>query len=245
MPLVILKSSLECNAGDTPGAHYADVIHNFARLRLDQQPIVRFATTPKSVSIEPGARMVILLPTDDVLHIPHLADPKIHYELLSKPGLALSGLPTPPSKVIDTVLAPSDVHDSQLMAAEIDRITRLIDDCKMPFLLKLAQSVSGRDVYQIHRVTQRTAVKAMLSAQLGHILRQINRLNHHMHPCSLVLQEFVHGTTIAWSLFHLGPLAGHFVQRGLLEVSLFKSILEPLGQPVKTYSRERSRGAAW
>ncbi|KAK1147957.1 hypothetical protein N8T08_000473 [Aspergillus melleus] len=141
--------------------------------------------------------MVVPHPLDDVLHIPHLVDPEIHYELLSKPGLAMSGLPTPPSKVIDT----TDVHDPQLVAAEIDRITRLIDDCKMPFLLKLAHSVSGQGVYQIHTATQCTAVKAMLSAQLGHMLRQITGLNHHMHPCSLVLQEFVHGTTVALSLF--------------------------------------------
>ena len=41
----------------------------------------------------------------------------------------------------------------------------------------------------------------MLSTQLGILLRQLNQTNRHLHPCSIVLQDFVDGPVVALSMF--------------------------------------------
>ncbi|GIK05399.1 hypothetical protein Aspvir_009508 [Aspergillus viridinutans] len=203
MPLAVLYADSQCDdqALDTLHADHADIFRNFAQLSFDQQPIVSFPTSSESISVEPGAHIAVIFPSDSVLHLPHLVDPEIHYEILSKPGLATSGLPTPPSKVIDTVLTPHDVHDQDLLRGEISRITQLLDNHELPFVLKLPQSASGLGVFKVCTDAQRADVKATLAAQLGRMLQQINESNHHMHPCSLVIQRFIHGTTMGLSLF--------------------------------------------
>ncbi|KAF7155888.1 hypothetical protein CNMCM5623_008768 [Aspergillus felis] len=203
MPLAILYAGSQCNdqALDTLRADNADVFRNFAQLPSRQQPIVSFATSSESISVGPGAQIAVMFPADCVLHLPHLVDPEIHYELLSKPGLAMSGLPTPPSEVIDTVLTPHDVHDQDLLKGEISRITQLLDNHELPFVLKLPQSASGMGVFKVDTDAQRADVKATLATQLGRMLQQINESNHHMRPCSLVIQRFIPGTTMGLSLF--------------------------------------------
>ncbi|PKX89333.1 solid-state culture-specific ATP-grasp domain protein [Aspergillus novofumigatus IBT 16806] len=203
MPLAILEADSQCNdqALDTLRADHADVFRNFAQLSFDQQPVVSFATSSKSIPVEPGAHIAVMFPSDCVLHLQHLVDPEIHYELLSKPGLAMSGLPTPPSKVIDTVLTPHEVHDQDLLRGEISRITQLLDNHELPFVLKLPQSASGLGVFKVLTDAQRTDAKAILAAQLGRMLQKINESNHHMRPCSLVIQDFIQGTTMGLSLF--------------------------------------------
>jgi hypothetical protein len=157
MPLAILNVHSQRNdqALDTVHAEHADVFRNFAQLSFEQQPIVSFATSSESISIEPGAHIAVMFPSDCVLHLPHLVDPEIHYGLLSKPGLATSGLPTPPSKVIDTVLTPHEVHDQDLLRGEISRITQLLDNYELPFVLKLPQSASGLGVFKVLTDAQR------------------------------------------------------------------------------------------
>ncbi|KAF4237557.1 hypothetical protein CNMCM8980_004623 [Aspergillus fumigatiaffinis] len=194
MPLAILDAHSLCN-------DQLDVSRNFAPLCFDQQPIVSFATSSESISVERGVHIAVTFPSDCVLHLPHVVDPEMHYELLSKPGLATSGLPMPPSKVIDTVLTPHDVHDWDLLRGEISRITQVLDSHELPFVLKLPQSTSGLGVFKVLTNAQRADVKAILASQLSRMLQQINESNHHMRPCSLVIQDFIHGTTMALSLF--------------------------------------------
>ena len=119
--------------------------------------------------------------------------------LLSKRGLALSGLPTPPTQIIDTCFIGSE--DPMLLKQSIAQMVDSIDKHQLPFMVKLPQSISGMGNFAISTETERDQVKALFTAQLGAMLQQLNRFNHHLYPCSMVLQDFITGPVVALSLF--------------------------------------------
>jgi hypothetical protein len=209
MPLVILDiiaqrrldsgSEGDPQVTDSVPAHHLDIYQTFAQLQPDQRPIVSFAENPDSIELGLDARIAVLLPTDCLSHLPHLTCPETHYEILSKRGLAVSGLPTPPSRVIDTMLV--NYEDPRLLAIETARMMGPIEQHQIPFMVKLPQSISGMGTFAVTSETDRTRIKAMLTTQLGAMLRQLNQTNRHLHPCSLVLQDFVDGPVVALSLF--------------------------------------------
>jgi hypothetical protein len=209
MPLVILdvgaqrklnsESEGDPRAADSVPAHHLDIYQTFTQLQPDQRPIVRFANSPESIELGLDARIAVLLPTNCLSHLPHVICPETHYEILSKRGLALSGLPTPPSRVIDTVLV--DCEDPSALDIETARMTGSIEQHQVPFMVKLPQSISGMGTFAVTSETDRTRIKAMFTTQLGLMLRQLNQTNRHLHPCSIVLQDFVDGPVVALSLF--------------------------------------------
>ncbi|KAJ5088704.1 hypothetical protein N7456_012320 [Penicillium angulare] len=210
MPLVILDFiAQKSNTDDEPSspstssvpAHHLDIYQTFAQLQPDQRPDVSVANSPASIELLVGSdsRIAVLLPTDCLSNLPHLTCPETHYEILSKRGLAVSGLPTPPSLVIDTTLI--DYEDPALLAQESVRMAEAIGRHEIPFLVKLPQSISGMGTFAITSETDRAQIKAMLSTQLGVMLRQLNKDNRNLYPCSIVLQDFVDGPVVALSLF--------------------------------------------
>lgn len=208
MPLFILdfdeKKQKEeniktCQVMDQLPAHHVDIHRTFAQLIPDQQPALNFAKSPESISSDAGTQIAVLLPTDCLSHLPHLVDQETHYMLLSKRGLALSGLPTPPTQIIDTCFIDSE--DPMLLKQSIAQMVDSIDKHQLPFMVKLPQSISGMGNFAISTETERDQVKALFTAQLGAMLQQLNRFNHHLYPCSMVLQDFITGPVVALSLF--------------------------------------------
>lgn len=209
MPLIILdvvaqrklnsKSNGVPRAADCVPAHHLDIYQTFAQLQPNQRPIVRFAESPDSIKLGLDAKIAVLLPTDCLSHLPHLTCPETHYEILSKRGLAMSGLPTPPSKVIDTILV--DHEDPSQLADETARMLSPINQYQVPFMVKLPQSISGVGTFAVTSETDRMRIKAMLTTQLGVMLRQLNHINRHLHPCSIILQDFVDGPVVGLSFF--------------------------------------------
>lgn len=209
MPLVILdfdsknnhkeENHKTCQIRDKLPAHHVDIRRTFAQLMSDQQPNLTFVSSPESIFLDAGAQIAVLLPIDCLSHLPHLVHPEIHYEILSKRGLAMSGLTTPPSQVIDTCLV--DSGDPILLKQEVARVVNSIGQHQLPFMVKLPQSISGMGTFAITTEAERDRVKNILTAQLGAMLQQLNRCNHHLYPCSLVLQDFITGPVVALSLF--------------------------------------------
>ncbi|CRG82671.1 hypothetical protein PISL3812_00015 [Talaromyces islandicus] len=199
MSLIIPDLDVQSSGNTNPD--YTDVFQNLAQLPTCQQPTVGFEKDLRSLNLKPGAHIAAMFPSDSLLHLPHIIDPSVHFEILSKRGLALSGLPTPVSEVIDSVLSPSDVQDPALRNREVARMIKQIEEHPLPFLLKLPQTVSGVGVFKISTDTDRARVKGILDNNLGGMLWRINNLNHDIHPCSLVLQEYICGTVMALSMF--------------------------------------------
>ncbi|KAJ6789355.1 hypothetical protein PWT90_08764 [Aphanocladium album] len=178
-----------------------DIRRQFAQLKRDQQPTVDFVTRLDDVSLEPETVVAVMLPTDPIMHLPHLIDPEVHYEILSKRGLTRSGLTTPPSSVVDLLLPLEELDNPVSLKKEIDRMMESIDTHRMPFIVKLQQTVSGMGNLVARCDEDRGPIKKILETQMSAMLRQINPANYHLHPCSLVLQDYIQGTDVALSLF--------------------------------------------
>ncbi|KAJ5792802.1 uncharacterized protein N7503_008780 [Penicillium pulvis] len=76
-----------------------------------------------------------------------------------------------------------------------------IEQHQVPFMVKLPQSISGIGTFAVTSETDRMRMKAMLTTQLDVMLRQLNQINRHLYPRSIVLQGFVDGPVVALSLF--------------------------------------------
>ncbi|KAL6897540.1 hypothetical protein GGI43DRAFT_423932 [Trichoderma evansii] len=187
--------------GDKESLNRVELGSTFAQLQQGQVPDLSFVTSPEDIilSREPGIAVVV--PMDGILHIPHAVDPDTHYELLSKRGLALSGIPTPPTVVIDAEIAPDDIQDPQQLQQAIHRMLEPLDTYQIPFFVKLNQSISGKGVFAVSSEARRTQIKDILSEQLQSMLGQINEVNSHLNSSSLILQDYVPGKVVALSMF--------------------------------------------
>lgn len=173
----------------------------FSQIQHDQLPNLSFVTSSDDIILSPETEIAVVVPTDSVLNIPHAVDPDIHYELLSKRGLAFSGLPTPPTVVVDAEIAPDDVQDPQRLQQTMRRMLEPLDTYQIPFFVKLNQSVSGKGVFAVSSEARRARIKEILSGQLQSMLEQINKVNNHLYTSSFILQDYVTGKVVALSMF--------------------------------------------
>lgn len=206
MPAVVLTPS-ERESGtahDVASMDAASFQRSTSVLPRDQRPDVTFWPRPEDVPLRPGSEIALSRPTDCLSHLPHLIDPEVHYEILSKRGLAYSGLPTPASTVVDTLLRPGDdgemMRDPAETSAEVTRMLRAVDAYKLPFVVKLPQS-SGRGTFIVTSEADRARVTEILRPQLQEMLEQVTEANYRLHPCSLVLQDYLAGKVVGLSLF--------------------------------------------
>ncbi|KAI5460482.1 hypothetical protein BGZ63DRAFT_414690 [Mariannaea sp. PMI_226] len=202
MPVVILTSSqreLE-KAQDAVSIDMISMQKSSSVLPRDQRPNVTFWSKPRDIPLKPGSEIALSRPADCLSHLPHLIAPEVHYEILSKRGLAQSGLPTPPSTVVDTVLQPDEMKDRTKTSIEAARMLLEVEKFKLPFVLKFPQS-SGKGTFIISSEVERFQLTEMLRPQLQQMLEQVTEVNHQLHPCSLVLQDYIAGKVVALSLF--------------------------------------------
>lgn len=203
MPAVILtlgQRDTDLARHDLPFLPVEDFQKSISVLPQDQRPFITFRSHPDETILGPNSAIALSRPTDCLAHLPHLTDPEVHYEILSKRGLAHSSLPSPPSTVVDTVIPPNTWRDPVKISAEAARMARSLDSYKMPFVVKLPQS-AGKGTFILSTEMQRTQLKEMLQLQLEAMLAQLTDANYDMHPCSLVLQDYISGKVVALSLF--------------------------------------------
>ncbi|KAM4059845.1 ATP-grasp domain-containing protein [Hirsutella rhossiliensis] len=211
MPMVVLDLEVTQIEPDIGFMNKVDISLTFSRLRHDQRPTVSFTTDPSQVPLKPGSPVAIAMPSDCVSHLPHLIDPVIHYEILSKRWLALAGLPTPPSAVIDPLLQPDCIHNSTRLESEIAHMTASLDTYAASFVAKLPQTVSGKGVFFVSSEDDRAHVKGLLGVQLQEMLAEIHSANLHLYPCSLVLQDYIPGAAVGLSIFVTRKGRGIFI----------------------------------
>lgn len=203
MPVFIVDFAYSQQHPDsqTMPADKADVYGHFSKMRPDQQPALKFVQGADQISVPPNVPVAVVVPIDLFAALPHVLDPDVHFCILAKRGLAVSGLPTPPSTVVDVALPLDQLQDDTKMGQEISRMLELIDTYNTPFVVKLPQSVAAMGTFAIRSDDDRERVKAILSTHMRLMLRQINAANYHLNPCSLIFQNFVSGTEVALSFF--------------------------------------------
>ena len=181
--------------------HQADAIRVFDQLNPSQRPEVTFVLKPQDIVLSSGAKIAIISPMDCILHLTHAVDPEAHYEVLSKRALAMSGLPTPGSEVVDTLLQPHQIPDERLVDAEVTRMLQPVRERPLPFAVKMPQGCSGQGTFLIRTEADRQKAIEILVVEVERMLHQLNDSNKHLRPCSLIVQDMIPGDTAALSLF--------------------------------------------
>lgn len=203
-PIPLIFPSFRSHDDNDPGPNL-DNLYNFEafeKLRVDQRPVCKIARSPDDIMLPPDCRITVLVPTDSLLHLPHTIHPDVHYDLLSKRGLALSNLSMPKTAIIDPAWSPDVfLKDGVSLDAEIERILTLIDSHRLPFVLKMSQTFAGLGVLKLCKEEDRSAARTRLRSWLQLVLRWITPSNQHLQPCSLILQEFIQGSAVSLSLF--------------------------------------------
>ncbi len=181
--------------------HQADALKVFDQLAPAQRPELRFVSSPTEITMNTNEKVAIWNPMDCLTHLPHLFDPEMHYELLSKRGLAISEIPTPKSDVIDCNLQPDQTNDESLLKDEVERMMKPVNERAIPFVIKLPQSLGSQGVFVVQTDSEKQEAIGLLNVEVKRMIQQINESNKHMRPASIVLQEIVPGTAVALSLF--------------------------------------------
>lgn len=180
--------------------HQADAYSVFDQLSPHQRPELTFVDKPSDIKLGQKSRLAIVSPMDCLLPLPHLVDPEVHYEALSKRGLALSGLPTPFTEIVKTDLGPAELSDQELVDIEVQRMMAPIRARQPPFVIKMPQSLSGHGTFIVRTEADRADAIRTLVPETKRMLNQINSLNAHIKPCSLILQDMTPGEAVALSL---------------------------------------------
>jgi hypothetical protein len=202
LPLVLFDLD-EKNSPKRKHAHRLDAIRTFRQLAPESRPKLSFVARPGDVAacVPHGGSISVPNPMDFLMDLRHTIDPDIHYDLLSKRTLAVSGLPTPPSQVIDTELSSSDVQDKSAVAAEVERMLGQARCRALPFVVKLPQALSATGTFLVRNETERRAALAALGPETARMLAAITPENEHLKPTSLILQELIPGPGVGLSLF--------------------------------------------
>lgn len=206
MPLVMFDPNQDAEEfrvlnSESRRPHQADAYHVFDQLTPLQRPELTFVEKPSDIKFGPDSRAAVICPIDCFLLLPLLVEPEAHYEALSKRGLALSGLPTADSEIVDTVLGPAQIPDHEIVDFEVQRMMSRIRARQPPFVIKLPQCASGQGTFVVRTKSDRTDAIRTLEPKTKRMLNQINSLNAHMRPCSLILQSLIPGEAVALSLF--------------------------------------------
>ncbi|PYI17418.1 hypothetical protein BO99DRAFT_463189 [Aspergillus violaceofuscus CBS 115571] len=189
------------NPEPPPSPAIADILTLQAQLHPTQRPELHFPRNASAIDLPPNTQIAIIVPQDELAHLPHILPPETHYHLLSKRWLALSSLPTPTSTIIDPIIPPTPDHPAAI-EAEITRMLHPIQTYPtLPFVIKVSVAASGRGTFVVCSEAERsdacTRLRAILHTSFPHVTPQ----NAHLHPLSLILQPFVAGEAHGISFF--------------------------------------------
>lgn len=201
MPVLFFNVDPKEPEGNASRVYSKDASEILNQLHPDQRPYLDFVLGPEHLQLSSNTELVVLNPLDRLAHLPHVVDPEVHYDLLSKRGLAHSGLPTPSTVVIDTLLVPTDNLTQTQLDYEVQRMMHPIRERQIPFIVKVPQAVGGLGTFIFREEAQREFAIPILQHELHQMLQAITPSNQHLHPCCLILQDFITGETMDLNMF--------------------------------------------
>ncbi|KAE8440476.1 hypothetical protein EG329_007442 [Mollisiaceae sp. DMI_Dod_QoI] len=193
MPLVIFDPAN--GRADRVTAFRTSVSANLAILSSSQQPKLRFFASPSLVVLNDKTfKLAPRLPMDGMDRLPHILHPDIHYELLSKRGLAIATFLTPRSHLLDlNIDAPQS--ESAIFRDPIktwkDEVLQTISNRPIPFVLKLQQTILGKGTYIIKTEKARCSLVSKLPSLMSSNASRTNKTNNHLMPATLIITDFV------------------------------------------------------
>ncbi|KAL8764118.1 MAG: hypothetical protein Q9184_000260 [Pyrenodesmia sp. 2 TL-2023] len=186
---------------ESPPAAQADAHRVYGCLIPSQRPRLSFIPNPSGFKPRPGTKISAYPPLDFIDRHPCVVSQDVHYRLLSKRDLALSGLPTPSTDVIDGTLSPAEVRDEKVVQAEARCIIQAVQDRPIPFVIKFPQSLAGQGVFVIRDPAMKAQRIQLLETEVPRMIRNLTYSNAHLSPISLLLQDLVPSDTKNLSLF--------------------------------------------
>ncbi|PWY92320.1 solid-state culture specific protein [Aspergillus heteromorphus CBS 117.55] len=182
-----------------------DAYRVYEQLCPDQRPDVKFVKSLQDVQGGTALRTALIIPQDHLRELPQILDPDDHYEILSKRWLAVCGLPTPPSTVVDPRPVESWGAGQQQHAdgtdAEIKRMLRHVEERALPFVVKVSIATSGRGTYVVRSESDRQSALDELDQVLDETLHKLHDSNQSLYPASLVIQELIPGEACGVTFF--------------------------------------------
>ena len=185
------KYDVENNCAESPPSHHTDAFRVYDGLVPEQRPKVHFIPRHDELKMEPGVSINPYPPMDFLDAHTCIMDQEKHYGLLSKRDLALSGLPSPKTKVVDGQLTAEDAKDDEEVEREVERFVQAVQSEALPFVIKFPQSVTGQGVWFIGDEQQRESRMELLRKEVGSMIRALNKENEHLNVVSLLLQQLV------------------------------------------------------
>lgn len=189
-----------------------------------QRPRFRWVDELDILTLKPGQRIAPLVPLDNLVDFACVVSPDLHYELLSKQGLANSGLKTPKCEIIDfdtiapavtTCCAPCRSHEcSELIEdtcngsrkvwrdQQIRRTVSILRVKPLPYIVKLQQAMGGSGTLWVRTDKELAEVTGYIAeVYLRKCLPRLDATNLHLKPVNLILSDIVEGDTRAVSWF--------------------------------------------
>lgn len=184
---------------ESPPAHRADAERVFDVLVPEQRPKLHFIADAAAFEPVPGVKINPYPPLDFLDRHPTTMPQDDHYRLLSKRDLALSGLPTPPTQIVDGALGPDDVGDAAKVAAEAERMIAAtgVRDRALPFVLKFPQSLSGSGVFVVADEPARAHCLGLVEKTVPEMLGSLTPANAPLQPVSLLVQDMIAGDKVS------------------------------------------------
>jgi len=186
---------------ESPPAAQTDAHRVYDALIPSQRPNLSFISSPESFKPDEGVKVSPYPVLDFLDQSPCVVSQDVHYRLLSKRDLALSGLPTPQTHAIEGKLSPSDIKDEDKVQAEANRIINIVRERAPPFVIKFPQSLAGQGVFPVRDDKSKAERIAILETAVPHMIRSLLHQNAHLQPISLLLQDLVEGDTKNLSIF--------------------------------------------
>ncbi|KAK0655187.1 hypothetical protein B0T16DRAFT_486816 [Cercophora newfieldiana] len=184
-----------------------------------QRPELVFCPGPSSIpmkeyGIEKIAYKIVL---DGLQNYPLTNDLETHWYLNSKAALALSGLPTPRSEIIEAtgfgpeasacckicttdegelVFIPAKCTGDRgiWLKAQTERVVKAIERRSVPFVLKNQQTFGGAGTWVVSTEQQKQDLLKDMSSEDGalwKLLSQVTESNHHLKPGSIIISDLV------------------------------------------------------
>ena len=199
-------------------SHRIDARRTYERVQADQRPRLHFIEMPEqAVQLGQTKKLATVSPMDFLDHDPQITvvPQEAHWKMLSKRTLAESGLPTPPTEIIESELvalsngaavdpvtnpfyqrglsdpyANVDFVPDKDVDKETTRMLASLEQRPVPFVVKLPHGYGGHAVFVVRDEQQRQHCLDTLREQLPDFL-----------PTCLLVQDLLPGKSIAVSFF--------------------------------------------
>ncbi|KUJ19706.1 uncharacterized protein LY89DRAFT_568995, partial [Mollisia scopiformis] len=165
-----------------------------------QQPKLHFFASPAHVVMaDERIKLAPRLPLDGMDSLPHALHPDIHYELLSKRGLAIAegSFATPCSRLLDLKVdwesqdGESSAAPTETVQSWMNEVVEAISERSIPFVLKLQQTIFGKGTYIVKSEEARSTLLSELKGLMDFNAGRTTKSNHHLMPATFVLTDFV------------------------------------------------------